>query len=165
MNSNGSLPDQPYHHFDPNGLYILITGQGLFSPHWGLYLHKEGREGQKFQIANVDGPWRHAGGPTKSVVTSKNLSVALKVATIQPEKHETVSKCAFDLPLIDYQMFGNIDCRTWVQQVLYDLNADRIINLPEKEIKRIPGEEVKALLAEAKREDTCIVTESRFYRE
>jgi hypothetical protein len=66
---------------------------------------------------------------------------------------------------MDYLIFGTLECRTWVQQVLYDLNADRIIKLLEKDIKRIPDEEVKALLAEAKREGTCIVTESQFYRE
>ncbi|KAM3463665.1 hypothetical protein MY5147_005547 [Beauveria neobassiana] len=156
-----SLPhDQPHEltaadpgdvqlHLDVNGLYIILsTQEANIGCHWVLYLHIGSALGWVFHINNLGCvSWEYRCDESRDMAYSTAAVAAVKIADMAPEMHEALRRrIGFDskpaVELADTARFGRLDCRTWLLQVLYELDNEGYISV-------LPGYSIHDLAEEA----------------
>lgn len=126
----------PQLQLDVNALYIILSTQSTSNVwHWVLYLHISESLGWVFHITNLGSvTWEyHCHESTDMACSSTAISV-VKVADMAPEMHEALQRrIGLDgrpvVRLEDTDRFGRLSCRTWLLQVLYELDDEGYISV------------------------------------
>lgn len=139
-------------HLDTNALYIILSTQSANNVcHWVLYLHITAQRGWVFHISNLARvTWEYRCDEATDMIYSRTAVSAVKIADMAPEMHEALRRrIGFDsrpaVRLQDTAQFGPLNCRTWLLQVLYELDNEGYISvLPGYSIQDV-GEEAASL--------------------
>ncbi|KAJ6784053.1 hypothetical protein PWT90_00340 [Aphanocladium album] len=121
---------------DVNGLYIILSTQSANNVwHWVLYLHISDSLGWVFHITNLGTvSWEYHCHESTDMVCSPAAISVVKVADMAPEMHEALrARIGLDsrpvVKLEDNERFGRLSCRTWLLQVLYELDNEGYISV------------------------------------
>ncbi|KAJ3498812.1 hypothetical protein NLG97_g820 [Lecanicillium saksenae] len=121
---------------DINGLYIILSTQSANNVwHWVLYLHISESLGWVFHITDLGlVSWEYHCYECSDMVYSATAISVVKVADMAPEMHEALhARIGFDsrpaVRLEDTEHFGRLNCRTWLLQVLYELDNEGYISV------------------------------------
>ncbi len=136
--------------FERDGLYVVLSEQSQPGAwHWGLYLHTTKTGGWIFHIRNYrnDPTWFFEHKRSESIVFSFNIVVALRIAIITPEEmhgelQNFIGTTESGISMADPNQFGQLTCRTWVLQALYQLDQGGHISI-------IPGYTVRDIEQQA----------------
>ncbi|EGX94378.1 hypothetical protein CCM_02649 [Cordyceps militaris CM01] len=137
--------------FDIDSLYVILSEQSQpNSWHWGIYLHVDEAGGWIFHIRNsAHEPWYFEHKRSETIMTSKTIMVALRVAIIRPKDmhgalQSFIGTTQSRIGMADPNQFGRLTCRTWVMQALYQLDQSGYISI-------MPGYTVQDIEFEADR--------------
>ncbi|KAF7163166.1 hypothetical protein CNMCM5623_008236 [Aspergillus felis] len=122
--------------FDVNGLYILLSDRGDkgYTFHWGLYLHQAEDSGYLYHLINEtdSSSWRFDPGPSKNMMNSQRLLVALKIGVLEPTLHQALLDRLWQIPIAYSTRFHeSITCRVWLKEALFALDDEGYIKLTE----------------------------------
>lgn len=108
---------------EKNGLYILVSDMGeKIYFHWGLYLAKQPGKGDVFHMINnkeTGFKWQYQHKISEKVEKSFTLTVALKVAVMDPSLHQAIKE-----RLRAVSTASPITCRLWLKRALTDLDNE-----------------------------------------
>ncbi|EPE26275.1 hypothetical protein GLAREA_02187 [Glarea lozoyensis ATCC 20868] len=159
--SRKPLPaDHSFDQFDPNGLYMCLFHPENGSPEYrALYLHKGYHQGEKYvlDLCKSGNTW----GYNETVITSKSLLVALKLAIIPLHNHQNVVNTVRQ---IYNQQGGGALSQYWVGQALSELMRVGIINTSSEELSHMQEEAYK-LSEKAVGGSKCVVDIGRHCRQ
>lgn len=129
---------------DSNGFYILLFDVGDDCRfHWVLYHAQSPDSGivsYLLQVQDTDA-WVFETKTSADVGSSRNLIVAVKLAVIEPELADALSKRLAQIPIGYSARFReDVTCRVWVKEALFALDDEGYIKL----IKSIDDIEMEA---------------------
>ncbi|OAA57276.1 Beta-lactamase/transpeptidase-like protein [Cordyceps fumosorosea ARSEF 2679] len=146
-------------HLDANALYVILSNQSANNVcHWVLYLHISARLGWAFHISNlgvVPGTWEYRCDESCDMTYSPTAVAAVKVAgDMVPEMHDALRRRIGlhggrppVVRLEDTPRFGQLSCRTWVLQALYELDNEGYISVLPGYLVEDVAEEAASLAA------------------
>ncbi|KAF7122518.1 hypothetical protein CNMCM5793_000543 [Aspergillus hiratsukae] len=122
--------------FDVNGLYILLSDRGdkSYTFHWGFYLHQAEKSGYLYHLVNESDStsWRFEARPSKNIMHSQRLLVALKIGVLDPALHQALLDRLGQIPIAHSTRFHeNITCRVWLKEALFALDDEGYIKLTQ----------------------------------
>lgn len=128
--SNARLQRRPILFLEINGLYVLLSEQGVGNRwHWCLYLHIGISRGWIFHITRPTNFWLYDQRNSLSVIYSDEIVTAVRVAVIHPDLHVPLRDRLSHVPLDDTQRFGGLTCRTWLLRALDELDNEGYISI------------------------------------
>jgi hypothetical protein len=116
--------------FQENALYILLSNINVARAfHWGLYLHTASGDGIVHHLINgmeinFRKTWVYEAKRSDKVAGSKSLLLALQIADVHPDLHESLGELLTTVPIHD-----NSTCRIWVLEALQILDDHGYIKL------------------------------------
>jgi hypothetical protein len=121
----------PYMTLEDNGLYILLSELDVeYKWHWGLYLSNYPHNGYVYHITNDNpaGKWIYETKTSTRVEYSDNIILALKIAAVHPDLRQALGERIRQISAQN-NSYGELTCRTWLLQVLHELDAEGYISL------------------------------------
>jgi hypothetical protein len=120
--------------FEINGLYILLSDRGekSYTFHWVLYLHQSTTSGYIYHLINDPDStsWRFDPQPSRNVMYSQELLVALKIGVLNPTLHQSLLDRLKEIPIAYSTRFHeSITCRVWLKEALFELDDEGYINI------------------------------------